>query len=123
MMKYFVLWKYGYGGLRLINSRSYGEVNEPSKAISIINDEIVQKTIVGHEFGVTMMNSCCISKTFVKEVEWDYNKEITCMAFSVLELKVVAINHDLICIIALYDCRVTLLLYINILSWLLMTHI
>lgn len=28
------------------------------------------------------------------------------MAFPVLELKVVAINHDLICIIVLYDCRV-----------------
>jgi hypothetical protein len=42
----------------------------------------VQKTIVGHESGVTMMSSCRISKTFVKEV--------TCMAFPVLELKVVA---------------------------------
>ncbi len=53
----------------MINSRSHGEVNEPSKAISIIDDEITQKTIVGHEFGVTMMNSCRIPKTFVKEVE------------------------------------------------------
>ncbi len=77
-----VLWKYDYGGLRLINSRSHGEVNEPPKGIRIINDEIVQKTIVGHESGVTMMSSCRISKTFVKEV--------TCMAFPVLELKVVA---------------------------------
>lgn len=123
MMNHFVLWKSGYGGLTLINSRSHGEVNEPSKAISIINDEIVQKTIVGHEFGVTMMNSCCISKTFVKEVELDLYKEITCMAFPVLELKVIAINHDLICITALYDCRVTLLLYINILSCLSKMHI
>ncbi len=69
MMDHFVLWKYGYGGLRLINSRSHGEVNEPSKAISIMNDEIVQETIVGHEFGVKMTNSCHISKTFVKEVQ------------------------------------------------------
>jgi hypothetical protein len=68
-MDHFVLWKYGYGGLRLINSRSHGEVNEPSKAISIMNDEIVQETIVGHEFGVKMTNSCHISKTFVKEVQ------------------------------------------------------
>jgi hypothetical protein len=36
---------------------------------------------VGHEFGVTMMNSCRIPKTFVKEVEWDLYKEITHMAY------------------------------------------
>jgi len=39
------------------------------RLLSTINDGIVQKTIVGHEFGVTMMNSCRISKTFVREVE------------------------------------------------------
>jgi hypothetical protein len=94
-----------------INFRSRSqELNESFEIISIWMLRS-PKTIVGHEVGAIMMNSCNIFK-FCKWGKMRFIQRKTCMAFLVLGLKVATINYYSICVIVLCNYKITLFLYI-----------
>jgi len=113
-MNHFFVRKVWIRSLRLnvtINFRSHHqELNESFEVISIWMLRS-PKTTVGHEVGAIIMNSCHIFK-FCKWGKMRFIQRKTCMAFLVLGLKVATINSYSICIIVLYNYKVTLFLYI-----------